>query len=226
MNIAYSSEGIPDHCLYILTHSPSFKHLRVIDLRGTFRGTLLTLKANPDEFSAPSLEEFYIDTLTSTPREAYDVSFLFSDLLVRMTQLKVLWLRSNKYKLFLLSEDIILLLYKTLYLNNIVFKGDTGQQFLDNLSECRDLSLVDCQFEDSDFVPNLETLQHLTSLSLGSCKNMISAMQNSPHIHHSLRVLKLHEALTIKLIQLASGMKHLEYLKLTECKFEKLTTSR
>ena len=52
-----------DHWLFLLTHSPSFANLKVIDLRENNIKFLLCLKVNHEDIYAPMLKELYIALL-------------------------------------------------------------------------------------------------------------------------------------------------------------------
>ena len=79
-----------DHWLYILTHSPSFENLKIIDLRANPISSLKTLIAKGRGFYAPKLEELYLDTTVEDAKESHDISFFFNGYVDRLTKLKVL----------------------------------------------------------------------------------------------------------------------------------------
>ena len=149
-----------DHTLYVLTHSPNFQNLRVIDLRGNPLNSLKTLKINSHQFQAPSLEELYIETEANKHSE--NVSFIFTGINDILKNLKTLWIDSNSSSTYIKrefeSEIIDKLKYKKLFLRNITFVDDLIQDLLYNLEEWEELTFKRCSFElykESDWVSKI-----------------------------------------------------------------------
>ena len=138
-----------DHTLYMLTHSPSFQNLRVIDMRKNPLNSLLTLKINAHQFQAPNLEELYVET--DTNNASYNISFIFTGFNESLQKLKVLWINSNSKSVYIKREHehelISKLSFTKLYLRNIKFKDDLAQELFDNLDKWEELSLKLWSFE-------------------------------------------------------------------------------
>ena len=69
-----------DHWLYLLTNSPSFANLKIIDFRGNPIKSLLLFKLNYFESQGTNLEELYVDTVVNEGN-SYNISFFFWDIL-------------------------------------------------------------------------------------------------------------------------------------------------
>ena len=97
---------------------------------------------NPATFFAPSLEEFYLKICkqqyninSEHSEDMYDITPVFSGAIKRMTQLNVLSLEDENHKLVVNECEVAPLAYKKLFLKNVEFRGDTGKQILDRLTD-------------------------------------------------------------------------------------------
>ena len=126
----------------------------------------MTLKVNMVKFFAPLLEELYIDTTVDTPEESYDISFFFCGLIHQVSNLKVLWLEAKKNQLSIEESEIASLAVQKLTLKNLVFKGTTGQKFLDRLTECQELSLTRWTFMNLRETNSLDKIKCWEILSI------------------------------------------------------------
>lgn len=148
--------GLTDHCLYTLTHCQSFFNLRVLDLRNNKIESLLTLIASPAEFRAHSLEELYLSSIVASEDSSYNISFFFTGVVQKLSNLKVLWLEAKKNRLFAQYEEYkqslgddcpvtkvknLDLAFKKLYLKGVNFPDELGQDLLNSLRACEDLTL-------------------------------------------------------------------------------------
>mmetsp|Transcript_29241 Transcript_29241/g.33502 ORF Transcript_29241/g.33502 Transcript_29241/m.33502 type:complete len:184 (-) Transcript_29241:287-838(-) len=148
--------NLTDHCLYTLTHCQSFSNLRVLDLRNNKIESLLTLIVSHAEFRAHSLEELYLSTTVGSRDSSYNISFFFTGVVQKLSNLKVLWLEAKKNRLFAQYEEYkqslgddcpvtkvknLDLAYKKLYLKGVNFPDELGQDLLNSLRACEDLTL-------------------------------------------------------------------------------------
>ena len=221
--------NMTDHCLYILTHSPSFQNLKIIDLRANPISSLKTLIAKGRNFYAPKLEELYIDTTVEDTKESYDISFFFNGYVDRLTKLKVLYIESKENPLIVSLDDEVFqiskLSYIKLYLRNISFLNKSGQKLFDNLQECEELVVDHWKFDELNEHKALMNLTSLKSLSIGD-KNgesvvLLDALKYTPYLMNSLKILKLWSIKSNNIFEVISKLKNIFQIVLVNIDFTK-----
>lgn len=145
--------NLTDHTLYILTHSPCFSNLKVLDLRnGGSINTLMTLKTSYSKLNVASLEELYLNVNHGSRRKTYNISFLFICADGKFAKLKVLWIENFGASLKAKYEDSHGLMdgseeekmvdthtaklpasYRKLFLRGVNFPDELSQDLFDSL---------------------------------------------------------------------------------------------
>ena len=230
-----------DHWLFLLTHSPSFANLKVIDLRGNNIKSLLCLKVNHEEIYAPMLEELYIDTIVSKD-EIYNISFLFEILSLKFEYLNVLWVEAYQYNLYWEKEgrkchevdtevdnsisksnsDNVTWKYKfrKLFLSGIDFINMFGQIILIGLKNCEELTIKRCKFDVLDEPNPFMNLNSLKSLSIIESDNVFDVLHKVDNLHKSLQTLKLNAVKSTNIIDVIKMFKYLKHLRIANYDFE------
>ena len=207
-----------DHSLYILTHSSVFSHLRIIDFRGNWVKSLETLKVNYHLVILPSLKEFYVNWNVDSPEQSYNISFFFNGLIDRFTKLDVLWVEAKNNSLFVKKDKddcIQPLLYSKLFLTNIVFEDEFGQEILDNLKCWENLELRKWVFKklaESDVYNGLCNLKHF---ALSDNLELFDDIFSDKQLFSTLKYLKVSNIKSKNVFKLISKLRVVGHLVLS-----------
>ena len=218
----------------MLTHSPSFVNLKIVDFRGNNIKSLLLLKINYSKSQGAVLEELYVDTIVNEG-ESYNISFLFEAAYKRFSNLKVLWIEaksnnlfvefgeeeldSNKFTHDLTSKYNISYNFMKLFLGGIDFIGKWGQFIFDRLENWVELTLKKWKFEDLDHSNPLKYLNSLKILSIIETNTVIDFLHKWNNIHKSLNSLKLNSIRSPNIMNIIEMFENLNYLRIAKFKF-------
>ena len=239
-----------DHWLYLLTNSPSFVNLKIIDFRGNPIKSLLLFKLNYFESQGTNLEELYVDTVVNEGN-SYNISFFFETFYERFNNLNVLWIEANSNNLFVENEELKIteedqnlsdssseevksnssnkktkkrtLKYKfrKLFLGGINFIDRFGQDILNGLYNCEELTLKKCKFEVLDQSDPLCNLTSLKSLSIIETDTLFDSLYKCINLHKSLSTLKVNSVKSTEIMKVIEMFKNLNTLRIAGIKFVK-----
>ena len=216
--------NLTNQTLYILSHSPSFSNLKVIDLRENKIDSLEVMMINLHKIHLPALKELYIDVKTKEDDNHTDVTFMFTGILEFTRNLDVLWLK-NTSKVFLVRPDdpeklMNPMPFKRLYLSNFNFADNCSINFIKSLTKVEKLSLEKCRIE----VPLLEKEDpyanciNIKSLSLTHCTGNFKFSFYSKSLFNRLTELSLTKLDFIKDLKFLTKFKHLKKLRIARLK--------
>jgi hypothetical protein len=219
-----------DHNLYAITHSGSFSNLKVLDLRGNNLKFPMTLKVNFHKFDVPLLEELYLkfyleksQNEVKNKKNLYnfstDISFVFSDLIPQLNKLKVLWLKGVKHQLIVSEFKIQNLEYRKLHLDNVQFIDKKGNELLENLGNCKELALLNCESKEEISAELFGRMNHLKILNISDSPQFYKSAMNSEILQNNLETLKINKIDDKKINKTLLRFKNLGHLRLANVEF-------
>lgn len=243
----FPGNNFTDHCLYCLTHSPSFENLRVIDLRGNRIKSLLLLKVNYFEIEVPELQELYLDTVVSEGG-AYNISFFFETFYQKFVNLNVLWIEAKDKRLIVENEQLkvaeqdlnqssssdhsrsssfakrnkkrtMKYKFRKLFLGGIDFVDSFGQEVLFGLTACEELTLKNCKFDFLDELNPFANMTSLKSLSIIDSDSVFDVLNKGENLHKSLQTLKLNSVKNANIMDVIQLYTDVKHLRIAKFDF-------